>query len=88
MPRPTRPDVPATAPPARRSRVRPPGDGGATTAEYAVGTLGAVTCAVVVLRLGTDGWFLDHVSALLRQALEPRSLLELLWHGRPFVPLR
>jgi hypothetical protein len=42
----------------------------------------------VLLRLGTDSWFLDHVAALLRQALEPRSLLELLWHGHPFAPLR
>ncbi|MDR6117136.1 hypothetical protein QE370_000320 [Aeromicrobium sp. SORGH_AS981] len=88
MPRPTRPDVRSTATPDVRRRVRPRVDRGATTAEYAVGTLGAVTCAAVLLRLGADGWFLDHVAALLRRALEPRSLLELLWHGRPFAPLR
>jgi hypothetical protein len=88
VPRPSRPDVPTSAPPVRRRSVRPPDDHGATTAEYAVGTLGAVTCSVVLLRLGTDGWFLDHVAALLRTALEPRSLLELLWHGHPFAPLR
>ncbi|WP_370186758.1 DUF4244 domain-containing protein [Aeromicrobium sp.] len=88
MPRPTRPDVRSTAPPEVRRRVRPRADSGATTAEYAVGTLGAVTCAAVLLRLGADDWFLDHVAALLRRALEPRSLLELLWRGHPFAPLR
>lgn len=61
---------------------------GATTAEYAVGTLGAATCATVLLHLGTDGWFLDRVVEVLQQALDPRTLPELLRHGRPFTPLR
>lgn len=58
-----------------------------TTAEYAVGTLGAATCGAVLLQLGTDGWFLEQVRELFAQALGPRTLLELLRHGRPFSPI-
>lgn len=61
---------------------------GTTTAEYAVGTLGAVTCGAVLLQLGTDGWFLDRLRELVLHSLGPSTLLELLRHGRPFTPVR
>jgi hypothetical protein len=59
-----------------------------TTAEYAVGTLGAVTCAAVLVRLGTDGWFLDELRELFQRALDPVALVEHLRRERPWSPLR
>ncbi len=70
---------------AARARRR---DDGTTTAEYAVGTLGAVTCAAVLLRLGTDGWFLDELRDLLVRALDPVALVEHLRRVRPWTGLR
>lgn len=49
-------------------------DRGMTTAEYAVGTLGACTFALVLHRLGTDGTWLDLVREAIRQALEWRNI--------------
>lgn len=71
------------APPARPSRA----EHGMTTAEYAVGTLGAATCAAVLVRLGADDWFLDHLREVFVRALDPVGLVELLRRGRPWTPL-
>jgi hypothetical protein len=59
-----------------------------TTAEYAVGTLGAVTCAAVLVRLGSDGWFLDELRDLVVRALDPVALVEHLRRERPGTGLR
>jgi len=54
---------------------------GATTAEYAVGTVGAATIATVLVRLAGDGTFLE----LVRPFLEI-GLRDLPWSdGWPFV---
>lgn len=50
-------------------------EAGLTTAEYAVGTLGAVTIAGVLLTLGASPWFF----ALLRTVLERVSDLVPSW---------
>jgi hypothetical protein len=47
---------------------------GATTAEYAVGTLGAVSLAAVLIHLGVDPWFAELVWDVLRAALDPALL--------------
>ncbi len=60
---------------------RPPrrcDDRGTTTSEYAVGTLGAATCGAVLLSLARSDWFPDLLEELLRGALEPFTLVELL----------
>ena len=41
-------------------------DHGTTTAEYAVGTLGACTIALVLQALASDGSILDLISGLFR----------------------
>lgn len=63
----------------RTSRCRR--DSGATTAEYAVGTVGAATIAALLVRLAGDGTFLE----LVRPFLEI-GLRDLPWSdGWPFV---
>jgi hypothetical protein len=57
---------------------------GTTTSEYAVGTVGACTIAVVLFRLGADGTWLDHVMELVRRALAWRNILD----GFPRLGLR
>lgn len=52
-------------PPTRTDDARHPDEAGLTTAEYAVGTLGAVTIGGVLLTLGGSGFFQD----LFRQLL-------------------
>lgn len=66
---------------ARRER-------GMTTAEYAVGTLGAATCAAVLVHLGADGWFFDQLREIFVRALDPTTLVEHLRRGRPWTPIR
>lgn len=82
VPAPSQPD-PTGPPGAFRRRER-----GATTAEYAVGTLGAATCAAVLVRLGVDGWFLDQLRELFVRALDPVALVEHLRRTAPWSPLR
>ncbi|MGQ2913042.1 DUF4244 domain-containing protein [Aeromicrobium sp.] len=61
---------------------------GMTTAEYAVGTLGAATCAAVLVHLGADGWFFDQLREVFARALDPTTLVEHLRRGRPWTPIR
>ncbi len=42
---------------------------GMTTAEYAVGTLGACTIGLVVHQLATDGVWIDQIVEVIRRAL-------------------
>ena len=51
-------------------------DAGATTAEYAVGTLGAVSLAAILIHLGVDSWYADLISDVIRDALDPGLLLD------------
>lgn len=51
-------------------------DAGATTAEYAVGTLGAVSLAAILIHLGVDPWYADLISDVIRDALDPGLLLD------------
>jgi hypothetical protein len=48
------------------------------SAEYAVGTVAASAVAATLLRLGADGWFSDQLWEIIRAALRPGVLLELL----------
>lgn len=82
VPAPSQPD-PTVPPDGARRRER-----GATTAEYAVGTLGAATCAAVLVRLGADDWFLDQLRELFVRALDPVALVEHLRRTAPWSPLR
>ena len=50
-------------------------ESGATTAEYAVGTLGAVSLASILIALGVDPWFACLLWDLMRDALDPTLLL-------------
>jgi len=59
-------------------------DRGTSTAEYAVGTLGACTVALVLHELGTDGFWLDRLEEIVRTALAWRNSLE----GVPHIGLR
>jgi hypothetical protein len=51
-------------------------EAGATTAEYAVGTLGAVSLAAILIHLGVDPWYADLISDVVRDALDPGLLLD------------
>jgi hypothetical protein len=51
-------------------------ESGATTAEYAVGTLGAVSLASILIALGIDPWFARLLWDLVRDALDPTLLLD------------
>ena len=52
-------------------------DRGMSTAEHAVGTLGACGLAAVLYRLGTDGYWLDQLAEIIRAALSWRNVLDL-----------
>ena len=58
-----------------------------STAEYAVGTLGAATCAAVLVHLGADGWFFEQLREIFVRALDPTTLVEHLRRGRPWTPI-
>lgn len=59
-----------------------------STAEYAVGTVGACTIAGVLVHLGGQDWFVDLIQSILRGALSPRGLLDLVPIDVPRVNLR
>lgn len=51
-------------------------EAGATTAEYAVGTLGAVSFAAVLIGTGTSTWLIELFAEIMRAALDPGLLLD------------
>jgi hypothetical protein len=56
------------------------------TAEYTIGTLGAVLIAAFLFKLGLeDSWFFDQMRDIIERALRPGRLLDLLdnvpWFG-------
>ena len=56
-------------------------DQGMATAEYTVGTLGAVCIAAFLFKLGLDdSWFFDELKGIIERALHPGVLFELLHH--------
>ena len=64
----------------------PPRERGMATAEYTVGTLGAVMIAAFLFKLGLDdGWFFEELKGIIERALEPSRLIEQLrrtpWFG-------
>ena len=59
-----------------------------STAEYAVGTVGACTIAGVLVHLGGQDWFIDLLRSILEGALSPRGLLDLVPIEVPRVSLR
>ena len=63
-------------------------DGGMTSAEYCVGTLGAVAVGGALLQLGQSEWFGDVLRDVLVRALDPGLFVELVREGRPFRGLR
>jgi hypothetical protein len=50
-------------------------EAGATTAEYAVGTLGAASIGAILVYLGADPSYRDMLWDLIRYALDPNLLL-------------
>lgn len=50
-------------------------DRGMTTAEYAVGTVGACTIALVLYEV-TDGVWFEHITQMFRRALLWRNILD------------
>ena len=64
---------------------RHPREHGMATAEYTVGTLGAVLLAAVLFKLGIDdGWFVDELKDIIERALRPGVLIDQLRHGPRF----
>jgi len=60
----------------RHSRER-----GMATAEYTVGTLGAVVIAAFLFKLGLDdSWFFEELKGVIERALDPGRLIEQLRH--------
>ena len=54
---------------------------GMATAEYTVGTLGAICLAAFLFKLGLDGgWFFDELKGIIERSLRPGILIELLHH--------
>ena len=51
-------------------------EAGATTAEYAVGTLGAVSLAAILIHMGVDPWYAELMADVIRDALDPGLLLD------------
>ena len=59
--------------------MRHPRERGMATAEYTVGTLGAVLLASILFKLGLDdGWFFDQLSDIIKRALSPRVFFDLM----------
>ncbi|MGW1678468.1 DUF4244 domain-containing protein [Saccharopolyspora sp. NPDC002376] len=56
--------------PARRLRVLLHGDGGMTTAEYAMGTVAAVAFASLLFDIVTGGTVKDALAGLIERSLE------------------
>ena len=62
--------------------MRHPRERGMATAEYTVGTLGAVFIAAFLFKLGLDdGWFFEELKGIIERALEPGRLFDLLRDG-------
>lgn len=61
---------------------------GMTTAEYSVGSLGACVIAAVLVKLAQGDWFHDLFESIIRSALDPLHLVELVRSKMPFTPLR
>ncbi|MGA9102984.1 DUF4244 domain-containing protein [Aeromicrobium sp.] len=56
-------------------------DRGMATAEYTVGTLGAVMIAAFLFKLGLDdNWFFDELKGIIERALRPGLLIDHLRH--------
>ena len=54
-----------------------PRERGMATAEYAVGTLGAVLLAAVMFRFAVeDSWWFDQLRRIIERALRPGTVLE------------
>lgn len=51
-------------------------DHGMTTAEYAVGTVGACTIGLAIHHLATDGVWIEQIIEVIRRALAWRTLLD------------
>lgn len=59
---------------------------GMATAEYTVGTLGAVLIAAVLFKLGlADSWLFEELKHIIQRALDPGRLFDLIkdvpWFG-------
>lgn len=63
---------------------RPAREQGMTSAEYCVGTLGAVTIGGVLHQLGQSDWFGDVLRDVVARALDPGLLVRLVREGAPF----
>ena len=58
-----------------------PHERGMATAEYTVGTLGAVLIAAFLFKLSLDdSWFFEELKSIIERALEPSRLIEHLRH--------
>jgi hypothetical protein len=57
---------------------------GMATSEYAVGTIGACTIALLLHQLAADGTWFEHLIAIIEQALAWRNLAD----GFPVPNLR
>jgi hypothetical protein len=51
-------------------------EAGATTAEYAVGTVGAAGIAAVLMNMGVATWLAELLSEIIRASLDPGLLLD------------
>ena len=59
-----------------------PRERGMATAEYTVGTLGAVLIAAFVFKLGLDdSWFFEQLKDIIQRALDPGRLFDLIKDG-------
>ncbi len=67
--------------------MHPTPDRGMATAEYAVGTLGVVLIASLLMKLGDpDGWFFRHLADIFTTALDPSTVLKFIQHAHlPFL---
>ena len=62
--------------------MRHPRERGMATAEYTVGTLGAVLIAAFLFKLGLDdSWFFEELKSIIERALRPGRLFDLLEDG-------
>ncbi len=58
-----------------------PHERGMATAEYTVGTLGAVMIAAFLFKLGLDDtWFFEELKGIIERALRPGLLFDQLKH--------
>ena len=59
-----------------------PRERGMATAEYTVGTLGAVLIAAFLFKLGLDdSWFFEQLKDIIQRALDPSRLFDLIKDG-------